>query len=229
MITNPNSASGILLVNKPRGKTSFNLVATLRKRLGVKKIGHAGTLDPFATGVMVMLVGREYTRLSDQFLGADKEYVAQVHLGISTDSYDCDGAITAESDTIPTMDQIIHHIAAFQGEVEQVPPMYSAKKINGQKLYELARKGKTVERAAVKVKLNTTVMSYQYPYLTLHVTCSKGTYIRSIANDLGNLLGCGGHLTQLQRTRSGTYKIEACVDGDKLLSPEIDIIGNLIK
>ncbi len=204
---------GILIVDKPKGKTSFSLVADLRKSLGVKKIGHAGTLDPFATGVMVMLIGRRYTRLSDHFLTNDKEYLAQVYLGKSTDTYDCDGQVVGESSLIPSLQEIEESLKSFQGEIEQIPPMFSAKKINGKKLYELARKGQVVERKPVKVFLHTELVAYQYPFLELRVSCSKGTYIRSIANDLGFKLNCGAHLSGLIRTRSGTYQLKDSMDG----------------
>lgn len=210
-------SEGILLVNKPRGKTAFSLVACLRKVLGVQKIGHAGTLDPFATGVMVMLIGRNYTKLSDSFLECDKEYIARVHLGITTDTYDCEGKIELRSDFMPTLEQIEKALEAFQGEIEQVPPMFSAKKINGQKLYELARKGKTIERKSSLVRLETQKLAYNYPYLDIRVKCSKGTYIRSIAYDLGVKLGCGAHLSFLERTRSGNFLLQDCVDGSTLV------------
>ena len=211
---------GILLVNKPRGKTSFSLVSALRRRLGVKKIGHAGTLDPFATGVMVMLIGRNYTRLSDSFLGQDKEYVAEVRLGIATDTYDCEGQSIAESTLIPSLSEIEHALLAFQGDIEQIPPMYSAKKIQGKKLYEFARQGKEVERQPVKIQVAIKLLSYAYPFLNIHVKCSKGTYIRSIAHDLGKNLGCGAHLTALKRERSGQFLLSECIDGKLLDSPE---------
>ena len=214
--------AGILLVNKPAGKTSFHLVAVLRKILGVKKIGHAGTLDPFATGVMVMLIGREYTKLSDKLLTSDKEYVAEVRLGQATDTYDCDGEIQKESNLIPTLAEIEKAIAYFQGEIEQIPPMFSAKKINGQKLYDLARKGETVERKPCKVTLKTEILGYNYPHLAIRVNCSKGTYIRSIAYDLGEMLGCFGHLSQLQRSASGPFLLENCMDGHLLVPSTID-------
>lgn len=220
---NEENTQGILLVNKPRGKTSFSMVASLRKLLGVKKIGHAGTLDPFATGVLVMLIGRQFTRLSDQFLGSDKEYLAQVCLGIVTDTYDCDGQILQRSDHIPDQRELESAIAMFQGEVDQVPPMFSAKKINGKKLYELARKGHSVERKPVKVNLCTSILNYEYPYVNLMVTCSKGTYIRSIAYDLGNILGCGAHLSNLQRRRSGQFHLNECFDGALFQSPDLDL------
>lgn len=212
--------SGILLVNKPRDKTSFSLVGVLRRLLKVKKIGHAGTLDPFATGVMVMLIGRTYTRLSDSFLCADKEYVAQVHLGIETDSFDCDGIITNRSEHKPSLVQVKEAIKSFNGEIEQVPPMFSAKKQCGKKLYELARKGLSVERRAVRITVATQLVAYTYPHLTLSIQCSKGTYIRSIAHDLGRLLDCGAHLSELQRTRSGTFLLENCIDGSTLFKPD---------
>lgn len=205
--------SGILLVNKPRGKTAFSLVSCLRRILKVRKIGHAGTLDPFATGVMVMLIGKNYTRLSDSFLACDKAYRAKLHLGITTDTFDCDGIEQARSDVIPSQIDIEAAIARFQGEIDQVPPMFSAKKVNGKKLYELARKGKSIERQPVKVKVKTTLLHYQYPCLDIDVECSKGTYIRSIAHDLGEMLGCGAHLTALERTRSGSFLLDACLDG----------------
>jgi len=227
-----NSAiEGILLVDKPKGKTSFSLVGMLRRHLNVKKIGHAGTLDPFATGVMVMLIGKKFTSLSDSFLNDDKEYVAEVRLGISTDSFDCDGQVTSTSDLVPTETAIMQALFNFQGSVSQIPPMFSAKKQNGKKLYELARKGETVDRPPVIVEMTTTISKYEYPYLIIHVKCSKGTYIRAIANDLGNLLGCGAHLTNLQRTRSGNFSIDQCIDGAILDVTQVDksnLIDHLI-
>lgn len=216
--------SGILLVNKPKNKTSFTLVGALRRLLKVKKIGHAGTLDPFATGVMVMLIGKQYTKLSDRFLGADKEYITTVHLGIETDSYDCDGKILEENPTvIPTKEELQKALESFQGEVMQTPPMFSAKKIDGKKLYELARKGISIEREPARVKMTTELISYEYPNVQLRVSCSKGTYIRSIAHDLGKLLGCGAHLSQLQRVRSGAFHLDRCIDGALLDIPGCDI------
>lgn len=207
---------GILLINKPRGKTSFSLVSALRKLLNVQKIGHAGTLDPFATGVMVMLIGKNYTRLSDQLLCQDKEYLAEVRLGVATDTYDCEGKHTSTSDAIPALEEIHTALGRFQGEIDQQPPMYSAKKIQGKKLYELARKGKTIDRPAVKVQVSIQFLSYAYPFLALKIACSKGTYIRSLAHDLGAMLGCGAHLSALQRLRSGTFRLEECFDGNHL-------------
>jgi tRNA pseudouridine55 synthase len=223
------SPEGILLVNKPKGKTSFSLVGALRKILNVKTIGHAGTLDPLATGVMVMLIGKNYTRLSDKLLGQDKEYIAEVTLGSSTDSYDSEGQTTATSTKIPFLDDLKTALDTFQGEIQQIPPMFSAKKIQGKKLYELARKGKTVERAPVTVTLETTLLSYQYPFVILKVKCTKGTYIRSIAHDLGQQLQSEAHLSALQRTQSGLFSLNDCYPGEELFQPSADLKQNVIK
>jgi tRNA pseudouridine55 synthase len=212
----PTKAHGILLIDKPVGKSSFSLVASLRRLLQVKTIGHAGTLDPLATGVMVLLVGREYTRLSNQLLSHDKAYHATIRLGIATDSYDAEGQVTQQSDLIPTLAAVESALKTFQGEIEQIPPMFSAKKQQGQKLYVLARQGLTVERPAVKVQLAIRLIRYDYPFLEITVDCSKGTYIRSLAHDLGHVLGCGAHLSGLQRTRSGPFSIGMCIDGNAL-------------
>ncbi len=220
-----SSVNGVLLVDKPRGRNSFALVAVLRRLLGVQKIGHTGTLDPFATGVMVMLIGRQFTRLSDKFLSADKEYIAEVRLGISTDTFDCDGKILSESTFIPSEEQVINAVSQFQGEIDQVPPMFSAKKQNGKKLYELARQGKTVERLPVRIRVETQLLSYQYPDIKLSISCSKGTYIRSIANDIGLLLTCGAHVTDLRRVRSGYFHLKDCYDGGLLFSPDVDMVA----
>lgn len=222
---NSNEFQGILPVNKPCGKTSFSLVACLRRILGVKKIGHAGTLDPFASGVMVMLIGREFTRLSDKFLTADKEYSARIQLGIETDTYDHTGQIIKTSPLVPTQVDLVEALKQFQGQIDQIPPMFSAKKQNGKKLYELARKGKEVERQPQKVIVKTTLLHYAYPYIDIRVACSKGTYIRSIAHDLGNLLGSGGHLVSLNRLRSGGFHLDDCMDGTLLYDSMLDVNG----
>ncbi|MCH9625672.1 MAG: tRNA pseudouridine synthase B [Chlamydiales bacterium] len=218
---------GVLFINKPQGRTSFSLIRSLRKLTGIKKIGHAGTLDPFATGVMVMLVGRAYTRLSDKLLMQDKEYIAEICLGVSTDTFDCDGKILACSKKEPKSDRIDQVVSYFQGEIEQIPPMFSAKKIQGKKLYELARKGEVIERAPAKVCLKTEILSYTYPHLTVRIACSKGTYIRSVASEIGERLGCGAHLSQLKRTRSGNFSLEECIDGKLIDDLQFDITPHL--
>lgn len=224
-----NKPSGILLVNKPKGKTSFNVVSAVRRASGVQKVGHAGTLDPLATGVLILLVGKDYTRLSDSFLLQDKEYIGTLRLGVRTDSYDAEGNVIETSPLIPSEEEIITALANFQGTVFQTPPMFSAKKVQGKKLYELARKGIEIPREPQKVILTTKLLHYEYPYLSLHVACSKGTYIRSIAEDLGLSLGCGAHLSDLTRTRSGAFSISECMDGNLLFSdnpPPLPLIGS---
>jgi len=209
---------GILPINKPRGKTSFSLVSVLRKLSGEKKIGHSGTLDPFATGVIVLLVGREFTKQSSFFTNQDKEYLATLKLGEATTTFDCDGPTTLFSSLIPTKNAIEKILDRFQGEQTQIPPMFSAKKIGGKKLYELARKGIEIERAPVTIQLKTEMLAYDYPFLTLKIQCSKGTYIRTIAHDIGMHLSCYAHLTALTRTRSGSFHIDDCLDGSTLFA-----------
>ena len=213
---------GILPICKPKGRTSFSLVTVLRQLTQVRTIGHAGTLDPFADGVMILLIGKPYTRISNQFLLQDKEYLATVLLGITTDTYDIEGKITCQSPHIPSLSEIEGAILKFQGTILQTPPMFSAKKVEGKKLYELARKGITIERKSVPVTLHIEMLEYTYPQLLLKVKCSKGTYIRSLAYDIGVELGCGAHLSALTRTRSGTFSLENCCDGARLIEPSYD-------
>ena len=207
----------LILIDKPSGKTSFDLVAGLRRVSNVKKVGHAGTLDPFATGVMLLLVGSSYTRLSSAFIGQDKQYLATVHLGIATDTYDCDGKVVKEQSHIPSLHEVTQALNAFQGTILQIPPMFSAKKQQGKKLYELARKGIEVAREKIEVTLNTELLFFKYPKIQLRVSCSKGTYIRAIANDLGEILGCGAHLSHLTRTRCGPFLLEDCIPYERAL------------
>lgn len=204
-------AQGILLFDKPAGKTSFYLVSILRKITGIKKIGHAGTLDPFATGVMVMLIGQNYTRQAEKFQNHDKSYRATITLGVETDSYDIDGQIVQRSDLIPSLEEIQQVLAGFQGTIQQLPPMFSAKRQNGKKLYELARQGQSVKREPKSVTVKTTLVEYTYPTLILDIDCSKGTYIRTIAHDIGQKLGCGAFVSKLVRTRSGPFELKDCV------------------
>lgn len=221
--------NGILLVNKEKGTTSFQIVSLLRKITGIETIGHAGTLDPFATGVMVMMIGREYTRKSDQFLTDDKQYLAELHLGIATDSHDIDGQVTSRSEQIPTEHQIDLAIASFQGTILQTPPMFSAKKIKGKKLYDLARRGITVERQPALIRLKIEKIRYAYPHLEILVDCSKGTYIRSLAHDLGQALSCGAHLSSLCRTRSGKFTLEECISHTLMKSDTFDYTRHIKK
>jgi tRNA pseudouridine55 synthase len=220
---------GILLVNKVPGKTSFFPVNCIRRLTGIRKVGHTGTLDPFASGLLIFLIGQNYTRLSDRFLNLEKEYFANVYLGKTTDSYDIDGEILSESPLIPTLQNISDTIKKFQGEIEQIPPMFSAKKVKGKKLYELARKGITIERKPCLVTLKTELLNYEYPFVKLRITCSKGTYIRSIAHDFGNFLDCGAHLHNLERTRIGPFSLTDSISSDMLENSNFDISTHVKK
>ncbi len=223
-----NSApSGILLVDKETGSTSFYLVSMLRRLTHIEKIGHAGTLDPFATGLMVMLIGKEYTRKSDQFLQLDKEYRATMQLGVTTETYDLEGAIVDRSEKIPSTQEVALAISAFQGEILQTPPMFSAKKVAGKKLYDLARRGIVIERQPVQVKVAIEQIGYSYPMLEVQIQCSKGTYVRSLAHDIGQFLGCGAHLFELTRTRSGPFRLEDAIPQALLKNKEFDLTPHL--
>ncbi len=216
MTNNDSVNEGILLVNKEHRKTSFHLVYLLRKLTGIRKIGHTGTLDPFATGVMILLIGRNYTKIADRFINDQKVYYATIHLGISTNTFDCEGNITDTSERIPTLHEIKTTINTFQGEIQQIPPMFSAKKVNGQKLYHLARKGVEITRQPVSITLETHLLNYTYPILELSIKCSKGTYIRSIADSIGKMLKTGAHLKDLIRTQCGDFKLSECVKSQSL-------------
>ena len=206
---------GILIIDKPEGITSHDVVARVRRILKMKRIGHTGTLDPFATGVMVIIVGKA-TRLA-QFLDKDaKEYEAVVQFGFETDTGDLTGSRESrvESRESVSVDEIERVLKDFRGEIEQTPPMYSAKKVDGKKLYELARKGIEIERKPVKVtiyKLEILNLKSETWNLKLRVVCSAGTYIRTLAQDIGRKLGIGAHLGELRRTKAGKFDIEKAV------------------
>lgn len=210
---------GFLNVDKPLGMTSHDVVAKVRRAAGIKKIGHAGTLDPLATGVLILCVGGA-TRLSDYVMHGTKRYRARVRLGQVTDTYDAEGEVIQERDVSQvTQADIRQALGTFLGEIEQVPPMYSAIKRGGKKLYELARAGETVEREARKVRIDALeIVDWQPPEYTLEVTCSAGTYIRSLAYDVGETLGVGAHLAGLVRMASGVFTLENAVPLDTLLS-----------
>ncbi|MFQ6112818.1 MAG: tRNA pseudouridine(55) synthase TruB [bacterium] len=199
----------ILNINKPEGWTSFDVVKKIRNILRIKKVGHAGTLDPFAIGVLLICTGRATTKVAE-LMGLEKEYIATIELGKATDTYDRTGVIISE--TTPQkfeLCELQRVCESFIGEIYQTPPMYSAVKIHGQRLYKMARRGKTVEREPRKVNINKIeIINYQHPLLTLKVVCSRGTYIRALADDIGRKLNCGGCLAALTRTRIGSYKIE---------------------
>lgn len=200
--------SGMLLVDKPAGRSSFSVVAELRRITGQKKIGHTGTLDPFATGLLILLLGKKWTSRAHEFLHHTKEYQAVLKLGVQTDTYDCEGKEVAHSSVVPSLEELRQVISRFQGEMLQTPPMFSAKKVGGTRLYELARKGHVIERRPVLVQVVVELMEYVYPYVRIDVRCSKGTYIRSLGNDIGEQLGCFAHLEQLRRTKNGSWSVE---------------------
>lgn len=209
-----DSKNGFLLINKPVGPTSHDIINKLRKITGIKKIGHAGTLDPFASGLLICAVGREATREIDKFVKQDKEYIATIHLGAVTDSYDRTGKVIKEYNGEPISEDVIKKaVSGFIGEQLQIPPMFSAKKINGQKMYELARKGKEVERQPCAINIFAMdILNYAWPNLKIKIKCSSGTYIRTIAYDLGERLECGAYLEELERTSIGKNSLVQAVD-----------------
>lgn len=208
---------GILVIDKPKGPTSHDIVDIVRRTLRIKKVGHAGTLDPMATGVLVVLLGK-CTKESNKLLNDDKEYEAELTIGSRSDTGDAEGALTASSGAAYiSPDDIRRAFSGFTGCIEQSPPAYSAVKHKGKKLYELARRGIKVEikpRAITIFRLEITDISM--PRVRFSVTCSKGTYIRQLAADIGEILGCGAYLSALRRTRSGKFTIDQAMTLDKL-------------
>ncbi len=201
---------GIVNVNKPLGITSHDVVYRLRRLLGIKKIGHTGTLDPDASGVLPMCVGKG-TKLAEMLTATDKQYLAELTLGAFTDTQDASGEVLERFEVNVTEGEIREKIAGFVGEISQIPPMFSAIKVNGKKLYELAREGKTIEREARTVTIqNIEVQKIDLTKktVTMLVDCSKGTYIRTLCNDIGAALGCGGYMSALTRTKTGRFCIE---------------------
>lgn len=199
---------GIINVYKEKGFTSHDVVAKMRGILHQKKIGHTGTLDPEAEGVLPVCLGAG-TKLCDMLADRDKEYRAVLLLGRTTDTQDITGRVLASSEEIPPEETVRQAVLEFVGDYDQIPPMYSALKVNGKKLYELAREGKTVERKARKVRIERIMIEeMDLPRVTLLVTCSKGTYIRTLCHDIGERLSCGGCMESLLRTRVGKFELE---------------------
>lgn len=209
---------GFILVDKPKDMTSYEVVAKIKEITSFRKIGHAGTLDPLATGLLIVLIGKNYTRLQMKFLKMDKEYIAQIRLGIETNTYDLTGEIVNYYyGKLPDLLTIKRALLDFEGESWQIPPPFSAKKIKGIRAYNLARKGKPVVLKPVKIKIySLQVISYKKPKLKLKLVVSSGTYIRSFAYDLGRKLGCLAALESLKRTRIGVYLLENSVKLDKI-------------
>lgn len=199
---------GILIVNKPSGITSHDVVAFVRRKLGIKKVGHAGTLDPIATGVLVVLIGR-CTRMFDSFLRMDKEYVATLTLGVKTASGDSQGEVLAEADYRHISREMVEAaFCRYSGEIMQVPPMYSAVKHKGKRLYKLALKGQQVERTPRKVTIRELrMLSFEPPHVRFYLRCSRGTYVRQLAEDVAADLRCVGHISQLERQSIGPFHI----------------------
>lgn len=208
--------SGLILLDKPSGPTSHDMVQAVRRGAGEKHVGHAGTLDPLATGLLVICLGAA-TRLSDYVRAKDKRYRARVRLGQTTNTYDADGDIVAESGCLPSRAEAEAALAHFRGSIWQRPPAFSAIKRGGQKAYELARRGETVELEPRLVEIYELALTdWQAPEFTLDVHCASGTYIRSLAHDLGQMLKCGAHLTALRRTASGKFDVAEAVAFEEL-------------
>ena len=217
---------GIVAINKPKGPTSHDIIDQVRRLTGEKRVGHAGTLDPLASGVLVVAIGREFTKRIDSLMKTEKEYVAIVKLGETSTTDDTEGvgvgdchaelAMTMRpkgaQDSRATLVRVQAVIKEFVGEIMQTPPVYSAIKLKGKKAYELARTGKTVEMKPRPVWIKSIeLLKYEWPFLEIRVTCGPGVYIRALARDIGEKLGVGGYMAELERTRVGDYKIEDAI------------------
>ena len=225
-LTQPeNDLSGALLIDKPAGPTSHDVVDIVRGQYGIKKIGHCGTLDPAATGLLILLIGKA-TKLSDKLTTDHKTYEGTIELGASTDSFDAQGTVINKAD-VPNLScsELNTHAQEFQGDIQQKPPMVSAVKKDGVPLYKLARKGKTIEREPKPVHIFSFEFSdYTQPIGKFFVHCSKGTYVRSLAHELGKKLGCGAHLRTLRRTKSGSFDIKDAITLEELVGlPDIEL------
>ena len=221
-MTKSNQAcSGFLLVDKPSGITSSKLVQSIRKTFSLNKIGHTGTLDPLATGLMVLCVGQA-TKFSQFLLVKDKSYRVSIKLGVATDTFDAEGLVTSEKDVNHVTRELIEaSLTNFQGEIEQIPPMYSAIKKNGVPLYKMARRGLKIDLEPRKARIHEIeILGFDGKFLDLKVCCSKGTYIRTIAADLGDVLGCGAHVVELRRLSVGTYDEKDMLTFDELVKLE---------
>lgn len=219
---------GVLIIDKPEGLTSHDVISRVRRIMGLRRAGHTGTLDPFATGVLVVLVGRA-TRLAQFLSGDDKEYAATIRLGYATDTGDITGKPLSAVQACPGFDagSIEAALASMRGEIEQTPPMYSAKKVQGRKLYEMARRGEEIQRSAVPIQVHRFEAMSRNDQLLHHnedgtcdlavrVVCSAGTYVRTLAESVGQFLGVGAHLSALRRTRAGQFKIEDAISLSEL-------------
>lgn len=214
------SVTGLFLINKPSGITSHDVVDYLRKVTHEKTIGHAGTLDPMASGLLIVAIGREFTKQISKFSGLAKEYIASVTLGKNSTTCDAEGKLSAISGREPNIEEIKLVLNDLIGWQEQMPPIFSAKKIKGKKAYDLARAGKEVELKPVKVQIKSiNLLRYQYPEIELRAEVSAGTYVRSLAYDIGMKLQTGAYLSKLIRTKIGNYTLEKAVDLNAVKSP----------
>lgn len=222
----PDPFDGILLVDKPAGWTSHDVVAKIRNHFKFNKVGHGGTLDPLATGLLVLLIGKG-TKLSSRIMGGDKVYEGTIHLGITTSSQDRDGEVLETKDASHiTRDQVEAVIPNYLGDIEQIPPMVSAIKKDGVALYKLARKGKEIEREPRKIHIfSFEITGFDNPLVNFRVKSTKGTYVRTLAHDIGNDLGTGGNLDALRRTNSGPLSIDKACTMDEILACDRESIG----
>ena len=218
--------NGVIIIDKPKGKTSHDIVGILRKKFGTRRVGHTGTLDPLATGVLPVCIGNA-TRAADMLIESDKKYRATFLLGKRSDTLDIQGQITEENEVTVTDDDVRRVIAGFIGEQDQIPPMYSAIKKGGKKLYDLAREGIEIEREPRRINIySIDICDIALPTVTIDVHCSKGTYIRSLCDDIGTKLGCGAVMTELRRTYTAGFAIEDAYTIEKLDKIE-DLSGTL--
>ena len=206
--------SGFLLINKPEGMTSYEVVEQIKRITGIKKVGHSGVLDSFASGLLIIGINREATKKLNEFLKMDKEYVAVFRLGKESDTYDREGVIKENLVTkIPTLEEIKKCLATFEGEIEQIPPPYSNKRIKGQRARDLIRKGLAVILKPQKIKIyQIEILDYKFPELKIKVSCSSGTYIRSLAHDFGLKIKTGAYVEKLTRTKIGEYQLAEAID-----------------
>ena len=218
---------GFLLIDKPKDWTSHDVVGYLRRVTGIKKIGHAGTLDPFATGLLIVGIERTATKRLDEFKNLPKTYTATIRLGATSDTQDSTGDIKIQKTRNKqiTKEQIQNVLKTFIGKQTQIPPMHSAKKVGGKKLYELARKGIEIERRPHEIEIyDIAFLDYAYPNLTVRVDCSTGTYIRTLAADIGEALGVGAYCEELRRTQIGTYDVSKALPPKEISTENIDAL-----
>ncbi|MFQ5881596.1 MAG: tRNA pseudouridine(55) synthase TruB [Candidatus Methylomirabilales bacterium] len=230
---------GVLNINKSAGMTSHDVVDVVRRLYRIRKVGHTGTLDPRGTGVLPICVGRA-TKIAQFLTTADKEYEMVVHLGVTTDTQDADGKVIAEAEVRVTLEEVDAALRRFEGEIQQIPPLFSAKKVRGERLYRMARRGEEVPREPVTVQVYAIRLSFfNPPFVGFWVHCSKGTYARTLCDDLGKMLGCGAHLHHLVRVRAGRFELKdaltlgelkavvAAGRGEEALIPVEEALGHL--